>query len=224
MRLVFLGAANPETARMIDALQATVPNFEVAGFLDNDPAKKGSSFLGYPVLGGFESLPEIDLDEHVFVNLITGSTRIRYETSLQMARQGCRFANFIHPSVNLSRVELGVGNYIQENVITQAGVTIGDNSSVHIASLISHEVTLGNSVFVAHGVSLAGCVTVGDGTFIGTHATVLPRLKIGKWATVGAGAVVTKDVPDHAVVVGNPARILKTNEVIHEDGAIFPPS
>lgn len=221
MKLLLLGAANPETARMIEALEETVPDFEVAGFLDNDPAKKGTTFLGLPVLGGFDALDEITLDDHLFVNLITGSTRVRYETSLHLAGRGCRFANFIHPSVNLSHVELGVGNYIQEAVITQAGVRIGDNSSIHMASLISHEVSLGHSVFVAHGVSLAGCVTVGDGTFIGTHATVLPRLSIGKWATVGAGAVVTKDVPDHAVVVGNPARVIKANEPVHEDGAVF---
>lgn len=221
MKLVLVGAANPETARMIDALRTSAANFEVVGFLDNDPAKKGTEFLGYPVLGGFEELDDINQDDRSFVNLITGSTRARYETSLHLARHGCRFANFIHPSVNLSRVKLGVGNYIQEGVITQADVSIGDNSSIHMASLISHEVTLGSSVFVAHGVSLSGCVSVGDGTFIGTHATVIPRLKIGKWATVGAGAVVTKDVPDYAVAVGNPARVIKTNEAIYEDGAIF---
>ena len=56
---------------------------------------------------------------------------------------------------------------------------------------------------------------------VGTNATVLPRLNIGKWATVGAGAVVTKDIPDYAVAVGNPARVIKTNETVHEDGAIL---
>ncbi len=221
MKLVMMGANNPETARVIEAMQSSVPNFEVVGFLDNDPAKKGTSFVGYPVLGGFDELDEINRDDRVFVNLITASTVTRYETSLHLAKHGCRFANLIHPTVNLSHVKLGVGNYIQEAVITQADVRIGDNSSIHMASLISHEVTLGNSVFVAHGVSLAGCVTVGDGAYIGTNATVIPRLKIGKWAVVGAGAVVTKDVPDYAVVVGNPARAIKTNEVPHQDGAIF---
>ena len=50
---------------------------------------------------------------------------------------------------------------------------------------------------------------MGEGTHIGAGATIIPNLKIGKWATIGAGAVVIKDVPDYAVVVGNPGRIIK---------------
>ena len=61
----------------------------------------------------------------------------------------------------------------------------------------------------APGGVLAGLVDVGEGAMIGVHATVLPRLKIGAWATVGGGAVVVRDVPEGAVVAGNPARELR---------------
>jgi len=54
---------------------------------------------------------------------------------------------------------------------------------------------------------------VGEGTHIGIGATVIQGIKIGKWATIGAGAVVIRDVPDYAVVVGNPARIIRHNEI-----------
>jgi acetyltransferase EpsM len=49
---------------------------------------------------------------------------------------------------------------------------------------------------------------VGEGTHIGAGVVVLPNLKIGKWCTVGAGAVVICDIPDFTTAVGNPARIL----------------
>jgi acetyltransferase-like isoleucine patch superfamily enzyme len=52
---------------------------------------------------------------------------------------------------------------------------------------------------------LCGCVIIGDNVFVGAGATVLPRLQIGKDSTIGAGAVVTKNVPAGATVVGNPA-------------------
>jgi len=221
MDIVFLGAANPETGRMIKAVEQCQPNFNVIGFLDNDPKKKGNIFLNYPVLGGFEILDTLVNENIYFVNLITGSTKTRYETSRFMASKGCRFANFIHPTVNLLMTHIGVGNYIQEGVILQAETHIGNNSSIHIASLIGHESTIGDSVFIAHGCSISGLVEIGDGAFLGTHATVLPRLKIGKWSTIGAGAVIIRDIPDYAVAVGNPAKIIKYSNPMPQNGNIF---
>jgi len=221
MNIVLLGANNPETERVIRAVQRVNPDLEVLGFIDNDPLKKGTSFCGHRVFGGFEILDELLKQNVYFVNLITGSTIIRYETSLFMAKKGCKFANLIHPSVDLSFTQMGVGNYVQENVIIQSDVQIGDNSSIHVGSIVAHETKVGNSVFVAHAVSISGKVEIGDGTFIGTNATIIPRIKIGNWATVGAGSVVIKDIPDYATVVGNPAKIIKIAEPTYTDGNIF---
>jgi len=145
----------------------------------------------------------------------------RYETSKAIVAAGGRLVNFIHPSVELSMSRWGTGNYIQEGVIVQAGVTVGDNCSIHMGALIGHETIIGNTVFIAHAVSVSGCCEIGDGTFIGTNATLLPRIKVGKWAVIGAGAVVNRDVPDYAVVVGNPARVIKRNEVHYSDGRVY---
>jgi sugar O-acyltransferase (sialic acid O-acetyltransferase NeuD family) len=220
MNIIFLGAANPETGRMIKAVEKSTANFKVIGFIDNDPQKKGAMFLGYPVFGGFECLDQYVQDDVYFVNLITGSTRVRYETSLHMSKNGCKFTNFIHPSVDLTMAKVGTGNYIQEAVIIQAEAEIGDNCSIHMGSLVAHEVKIGHSVFIAHGCSISGCVKIEDGVFIGTNATILPRLKIGKWATIGAGAVIIKDVPDYATVAGNPARILRVGDSIYTNAKI----
>lgn len=225
MKIYLLGAANPETIRMIMAVQRATPNLEFPAFLDNDPAKKGTDFFGYPVLGGIDLVPELIKDstpgEVGFVNLITGNLIARYEVSKAIIAAGGHLTNFIHPSVELIMSRWGTGNYIQEGVIIQAGVTVGDNSSIHMGALIGHESSIGNSVFIAHAVSVSGCCEIGDGTFIGTNATLLPRIKIGKWASVGAGAVVNRDVPDYGVAVGNPARVIKSNEARYNDGKIY---
>ena len=222
MKVILLGANNPETIRVIHAVQRVNPNFEVLGFIDNNPAKKNVTFHGFKVFGGFEELESLPINDVFFVNLITGSTKTRYETSLHLANMGCKFTNLIHPSVDLTMTKLGVGNYIQENVIIQAEAQIGDNSSIHIGAFVSHETIIGNSVFIAHAVSISGKVKVGDGTFIGTNASIIPRLKIGKWCTLGAGSVVIRDVPDYATVVGNPAKIIKIAEPTYVDGKIIP--
>lgn len=221
MRVIFIGAANPETLRMLDSLRRVSPDFEPYGFIDNDPAKAGTDFYGLPVFGDLGEVSRLNEPDVRFVNLITGSTQARFRTSVDAVARGAKFTNFIHPSVDLNMTSLGVGNYIQESVILQAEVTVGDNSSIHMGSLIGHESTIGHTVFIAHAVSVSGCCRVGDGTFVGTNATILPRVTVGKWCVIGAGAVVTRDVPDYSVVVGNPARVLRTNEVDLTHGRIF---
>jgi acetyltransferase-like isoleucine patch superfamily enzyme len=67
-------------------------------------------------------------------------------------------------------------------------------------------------VHLAPGARLAGCVTIEDFAMVGTGASVLPRLRIGKGAVVGAGAVVLEDVPPWTVVAGNPARSIGRRE------------
>ena len=220
MKVIFIGAANPETIRMIAAVQRVSAEFEPIGFVDNDTSKAGTLFHGYPVLGTSDDIPTL-VDEGVrFVNLITGNTVTRYEVTVDAVSKGATLTNFIHPSVDLTMTQWGVGNYVQESVVTQAEVRVGDNSSIHMGTLIGHESRIGNSVFLAHAVSVSGCCEIGDGTFVGTNATILPRTTIGAWSIVGAGAVVTADVPPYSVAVGNPARVIRSNDVPYANGEV----
>jgi sugar O-acyltransferase (sialic acid O-acetyltransferase NeuD family) len=218
MRLVCIGANNPESVRIMNKVRGKDAAVEVLGFVDNDPAKRGTDFHGLPVFGGFECIPDLLAPDVRFVNLITRDTVTRFVTSRQVHELGGRFANLIHPDVDLEMVRMGVGNYVQERVVLQAMVTIGNNASVHIGSMVGHETHIGNSVFIAHGCNVSGLVHIEDGAFLGTGATILPRLRIGKWAVIGAGAVVLKDVPPGAVVVGNPGRVIRTIEPAYETG------
>ncbi len=224
IKVVIIGAKNPETARMMSAINdaeaaQTGIRHVFQGFVDNDQRRQGTVFCGLPVFGGFQVLDTLIEQGCKFVNTITGSTLARYETSRAVHARGGRFVNFIHPTAGHPE-RIGVGNYIQEHVLMQAGVSIGDNSSIHLGAVISHESRIGSSTFVAHRVSVSGEVDIGDGVFIGTNATLVPRITIGNWATIGAGAVVLKDVPPYAVVVGNPAKVLRLNEARYADGAL----
>jgi sugar O-acyltransferase (sialic acid O-acetyltransferase NeuD family) len=212
MFIYLVGASNPETIRVTRAVERNTPNIKFVGMIDNDVEKQGKEFYGIPILGGVDIVKSLIDDNVYFVNLITGSTRARHFITSQILSYGGRLANLIHPNLDLTLSKIGLGLYLQEGVIIQAGVEVGDNTSLHMGALIGHESIIGKSVFIAHAVSVSGCCEIGDGVFIGTNASILPRLKVGKWSTVGAGAVVTKDVPEYAVVVGNPAKIIGYNE------------
>ena len=86
---------------------------------------------------------------------------------------------------------------------------IGKNCIVNTNASVDHDCVVGDGVHIMGGVSIAGSVEIEDYAMIGTNATILPGLKIGKSSYIGAGAVVTKDVPSGLVVVGVPARPLQ---------------
>jgi acetyltransferase EpsM len=70
---------------------------------------------------------------------------------------------------------------------------------------------LADYVRISPNSALAVSVSVGEGTHIGIGACVIQGIKIGKWTIIGAGAVIINDIPDNAVVVGNPGKIIKYN-------------
>lgn len=212
MKIYLLGASNPETIRMMRAIERSTPNVAFPGFLDNDPQKMGSDFYGYPILGGVDLVPSLLGSDVFFVNLITRSAEIREKTTIEIIERGGRLTNLIHPGIDLTMTKIGVGLYLQESVILQAGVEVGDNTSIHMNSIIGHESIIGKSVFIAHAVSVSGCCHINDKVFVGTNATILPRVNIGYASVIGAGAVVTKDVPAYSVVVGNPGRVIKIGQ------------
>jgi len=131
----------------------------------------------------------------------------------------------IRDFVNLYGCKIGNGCRIAAYVEIQRGVKIGDRCKVEAFAFIPSGVTIEDEVFVGPHV----CFTndrvpkaVGDwevtptlvkkGASIGANATVICGVTIGENALIGAGAVVTKDVPANSVVVGCPARIIGTRD------------
>lgn len=123
---------------------------------------------------------------------------------------------------------LGENNVVGRGAYIGTGVELGDNCKVQNYALVYEPAKLGHGVFIGPAVVLTNDefpravnpdgtlksgsdwhlvgVTIGDGAAIGANSTCIAPLTIGRWALVGSGSVVTKDVPDFALVLGNPAR------------------
>jgi acetyltransferase EpsM len=123
------------------------------------------------------------------------------------------YTNAIHPSSTISiRATLGHGNAVMAGAIINSNVIIGHHVIINSGSIIEHDCKIEDFAHISPNCTIAGSVIVGEGSWIGAGATIIQGVKVGKWAIVGAGTVVIRDVPDYAVVVGNPQRIIKYNK------------
>lgn len=119
-------------------------------------------------------------------------------------------------SVISPTAKLGKGTVVMPNACINASTNVGTHCIINTASTVDHDCKLGSFVHISPNVAIAGNVEIGRGTHIGIGAVVIPGIKIGKWVTVGAGAVIISDIPDYAVVVGNPGKIIKYKETDYE--------
>lgn len=138
-----------------------------------------------------------------------GDNNVRRKVAQQMLH---KFINAIHPSAVISNfATVGTGCMILHRAIVQAGSSVGNHVILNTGSQVDHDCVVGDYVHVAPRAVLCGTISVGEGTLIGAGAVIIPGKKIGAWVTIGAGAVVIDDIPDYAVAVGNPARVIKYN-------------
>lgn len=118
----------------------------------------------------------------------------------------------IHPRATVSsRATLGEGTVVMAGAVINSGASVGRHCIINTNASVDHDCVIGDYAHIAPGVALAGNVSVGEGTLVGVGSSIIPGVKIGSWVTIGAGSVVIADVPDHAVVVGVPADVLKYN-------------
>lgn len=191
--------------------------FEMVGIVDNFK-RIGSSMMGVKIAGKDKDLKNFYKKGIHYALITVGSIRDntkRYELFNTARQIGYEFPVVVSPTAILdSSIKIGEGTVIMPGCIVNVDSFIGKNCIINTAVVIEHDCRIGNHCHIAPGVHLSGGVRIGDLSFVGIGSTVIQGIKIGKNVTIGAGSVVTDDIPDNAVVVGNPARITK----IKKDG------
>lgn len=165
-----------------------------------DDYKDISHYCSLPLLGSIQN----DLKVMIGIANPTIKETISKALSNQIFQD-----NLIASDVITNDTIIGASNLVFQRVSFTKDIVIGNHVLIHMNSTIGHDSVIDDFCSVMPGVSISGNVTIGKATLVGSGAVILPSIKIGKYCTIGAGAVVTKDIPDYAVAVGVPARVVR---------------
>ena len=185
---------------------------DVVFFDDTTVPKRDRLYQKFKILHEFDEVQAYFKTTSPDFTLGLGLPKYRRMFAQKFIDLGGRFYGLISKKAHVGsfKTTLGDGTQIMHGVTITNEVQIGTGVLVNINSSISHETTIGDFTEIACGVTIAGRCAIGDNVFIGSNATINPDVTIGNNAIIGSGAVVIKDVKNNTIVVGNPAKILRT--------------
>lgn len=187
---------------------------KIAFYDDVNDDVRGVLFNEFPILKNEDEVLEFFKVNGNAFTIGIGSPGLRYKMYKKMILLGGNFSSSISPFAQIGSYDVSMG--IGSNVLSQAtfsnSTQIGRGCIVYYNVIITHDCVVGDFVELSPNAILLGRCKVGSFTHIGANATIFPDITIGKNVIIGVGSVVTKDIPDNAVAVGTPAKVIKFSE------------
>jgi sugar O-acyltransferase (sialic acid O-acetyltransferase NeuD family) len=210
MKVVVVGASD-QSRCTIDVIEQEKV-YEIIGILDKH-LSKGEKFEGYQVLGYLDQLEPL-VKKHGLIGGIVAIgdnfTRSQVVKEIRIKCPEFKFINAIHPSVIVGKnVQIGSGCLFLPGVILNSNSKVGDHCILWTNSSLDHDSRLGDYSSLSPGVTTGGRVSIGKCSVIGVGANILHCRSVGDHCVIGGGALINKDIIDHSVAYGVPAKIVK---------------
>ncbi|PHS07698.1 MAG: acetyltransferase [Kordia sp.] len=188
---------------VLDLVESTKKR--VVTFLDDNPLQKSinnvSVFHSEKIGDYLDKQFVISVGDNLIRKKISELLKVTYAESI------------IHSTAVISNtVSMKTGTVVMPMVVVNADTKIGRHVIINTGAVIEHDCLIEDYVHVSPKTAIAGNVIIGEGTHVGIGANVIPNIKIGKWCVIGAGSTIIEDIPDYAVVVGVPGKVIKFNK------------
>lgn len=212
--IVIIGAGGfgREVLWLIEEINLKEKIWNFIGFVD-DYTPVGEVISGYPVLGSIEWLKNQSLG----VVCAVGDPLTKKKILNKLVQSNNYYPILIHPETRKSnRVDIGEGTIICAGCIITVDISIGSHVIINLDCTIGHDALISNYSTILPSVNVSGNVHIDECVSIGTGSQIIQKVSIGKNSIIGAGSVVTKDIPKNVVAVGIPAKPIK-ERVFEED-------
>lgn len=213
-KVIILGGSGAGMVAATVALR--LEDVEFLGFL-NDNIGPGGTIGDYrklPVLGRTEDVKKYLKEKDTYFFVAYEGIRDPYKSyeawkNLPIPRD--RYINLIDPNAVIPEgfVKLGVGVLAAPFVQISPDSEISDNVMLLGNAFVGHNSFVGEFSHVTTNSVVGAFAHIGKGVTVGMNSTVLGRVHVGDFTLIGAGSVVTKDVPDSVIIAGNPAKVLR---------------
>lgn len=206
-----VGGFGREVLSLIQNINAFEPTYNIVGFFD-DGHEKGEVVNGCPVLGKTEDLNNWPTELGIAISI--GNPVVKRNLVNNIHNPKVVFPTLIHPNViqgTPDLIKIGKGCIICAGNIITTNATIGDFVILNLACTVGHDTVIGDYGSFMPTCNISGEVLIGEGVYCGTGVKIINQTSIGEYATIGAGAVITKPIPGHCTAVGIPAKVIKQN-------------
>ena len=159
--------------------------------------------MGFPIIGTSADIDCLNDDSTDFIIGI-GNNAIRKTVA---EKYNVNWVSIVHPSAQIAfNAEIGKGTVVMANAVVNVCATVGEHCIINTGAIVEHDNVIENYAHISPNVALGGTVRIGTLTHVGIGATVKNNTEICSECTIGAGAVVVKNIKEPGTYVGVPIR------------------